>query len=120
MNDKRIAGLRGAKLRPVAPCGRKCIFQNELRPANRGAMDFAQKPAAERKGLRRRGAALRRGAAAGCGGSIRNRKLKIQNEKLRMNRCTQCFVFGLQPAEDASDDKELRASAAGRLRPARS
>ena len=45
-------------------------------PPTSNKVDFVQdKPAAERTGLRRRGAALRQGAAAGCGahsGAIKN------------------------------------------------
>ena len=52
-----------------------------------------------------------RGEAAARCGSFWNRKFKIQNSKLKL-------LLGLQPAEDACDAKEQRASAAGRLRPA--
>ena len=87
---KRVAGLRRAKLRPAAPCGRKFILQNEshvshLRAAAcgmrassatncgpppgggcgplgpDGPIPTRDKPAAERTGLQRGGAALRPG-----------------------------------------------------------
>ena len=70
------------------------------------------KPAAERMGLRRRGAALRQGAAAGCcahSGAIQNSKFKIQN-----------YYSGCSLRRDGTSRRELRASAAPRLRPARS
>ena len=64
------------------------------------------KPAAERTGLRRRGAALRPGAAAGCCGFLRSRKFSIQNSRFKIiNRDAAC--------RGSSDAEELRASAAG-------
>ena len=60
----------------------------------------------------REDAALRPGAAAGCSGSFRNRKFRIQNSRFKIaNRGAACG--------GASDTMELRASAAPRLRPAR-
>ena len=60
-----------------------------------GPVQTRGQPAAERTGLRRGGAALRPGAAAGCGDFLRSRKLKIQNAKLKMNCYTQRqFNFG--------------------------
>ena len=62
-------------------------------------------PAAERMGVRRRGAALRRGgAAAGCCGFLRSRKFRIQNSRFKItNRAAACGArrFGneLRPAD---------------------
>jgi len=66
---KRPAGreeraFAGRSCGPLRPCRRKCRFQTKLRLSR--SIPSPSSPAAERTGLRREGAALRPGAAAGC------------------------------------------------------
>ena len=64
----------------------------------------------------REDAVLRPGAAAGCCGSFRNRKFSIQNSRFKIaNRGAACEGA----AYERTCGRELRASAAPRLRPAR-
>jgi len=65
------------------------------------------KPAAERTGLRREGAALRPGAAAGCGGS--SPEPQIQYSKFIIHN----YDIGPRLEEIAHDCKELLPSARG-------
>ena len=71
------------------------------RPMASNCLDLARSRADGRHRLQGV-AALRPGAAAGCGGSIRNRKFKIQNDKI-----------GLQPAKRT----HVRVRTAGLRRP---
>ena len=93
--ESHEADLRDASCGPPQPpgCG----------PPIAARLIHGKKPAAERTGLRRKGATLRQGG--GCG------PWKILIETANPD-------FGLQPAESACDGKEQRASAAPRLRPA--
>ena len=73
-------------------CGYKFMIQNSIFKISRGIKPRSL-PAAERTGLRRGGAALRQGAAAGCcAHSGANSAFKIQHSKLPV---------GQQPAECA-------------------
>ena len=104
-----------ARMQPSArgllrPNGRKFKMKNEelkmrlgsqlaKEPHTSGLADARMQPSA-------------RGGAAGCCGSLRNRKFRIQNSRFKIaNRDAACG--------GASDTMELRASAAPKLRPAR-
>ncbi len=89
-------------------------------PASDGIDIVRGRPAAERTGgIDRKGvAALRRGGWLRLPAKPQIHDSK-SNEICRTHWACHLFIlFGAQPAEDASDAKELRASAAPRLRPA--
>ena len=109
-SGREMRAFAGAKLRPAAPV--RAQIQHSIFKISYSIESYDE-PAAERTGVRRGGAALRPGAAAGCCaflGAIHHSRFKIQNYA-RVAACGEHARSG--PA-----GRELRASAAGRLRPA--
>ena len=87
----RLSGCESGPSRGEAAARCALAGANSKFTATRRIDSARGEPAAERTGLRRRGAALRPGAAAGCCGSDRSRKFRIHNSRFKIaTRAAAC------------------------------